>query len=195
MPWLGGSGGWSVISYTKKLWVQSLVRAHTQVVVLTPGWGAYRSQPTDVLLSRRCFSLSLSLSPAPSSLSKTNAKHMLGWVLKKIKNLHMCHNMVALSSSNLGPSLAGSFPLNDAPNYTGIYGLPSEPKYPGKGKVPLQLFLNLECPRLSPCTSVRGVLALLGSCYSDSSQHPHNSISRPTAFSSSWNETSPSYAH
>ena len=29
LPWLGGSVGWSVILYTKRLWVRSLVRAHT----------------------------------------------------------------------------------------------------------------------------------------------------------------------
>ena len=50
-PWPGGSVGWSIVPYTKRLQVQFPVRAHTQVVGLISGQGAHRRQPTDVSLS------------------------------------------------------------------------------------------------------------------------------------------------
>ena len=39
--------------------VTFVVRAHTQVVGLIPGWGVYGRQPVNVSLSQWCFSLSL----------------------------------------------------------------------------------------------------------------------------------------
>ena len=65
VTWLGGSVGWSVVPYTKRLWVQFPVRAHTQVAGLIPSWGTYGRQPMDVSLSFL------------SSLSQIN-KHILG---------------------------------------------------------------------------------------------------------------------
>ena len=61
-PWPGGSVGWSIIPYTKRLWVPSPVRAHTWVVSSTLSQNACRRRPISV-------SLSLSLS-VPASLSK-----------------------------------------------------------------------------------------------------------------------------
>ena len=64
LPWLGGSGGQSVLQYAKRLWVRFPVRARTWVVGLIPSQVVYGRQPIDVSPS---LSLSLSL---PSSLSK-----------------------------------------------------------------------------------------------------------------------------
>ena len=46
-PWLGGSAGWRIVLYTKK------------VAGSIPGRGAYGRQPIDVSLLQRCFSLFL----------------------------------------------------------------------------------------------------------------------------------------
>ena len=62
----GGSVYWTVILCTKKLRVQSPVRAHTQVVSSFPAQGKYGSHPINVFLS------------LPSSLSKRNEKISLG---------------------------------------------------------------------------------------------------------------------
>ena len=72
MPWPGGSVGWSIVLFTKRLQVQFPVKAHTQVVGSIPSWGVIRRQPIDVSLP-----LSLSLSPLfPLSLKNIN-KHIL----------------------------------------------------------------------------------------------------------------------
>ena len=39
IPWPNGRAGWSIIPYTKRLWVQFLVRAYTQIAGSIPGWG------------------------------------------------------------------------------------------------------------------------------------------------------------
>ena len=80
-PWLGGWVDWSVIPYTKRLWVRFLVRARSWVVGSVPTWGAYRRQPVCFCLTEMFLSLSLSLSPplypAASLLSKIH-KRILG---------------------------------------------------------------------------------------------------------------------
>ena len=55
-PWLGGSAGWSIIPYTKRLRVRFLVRARMWPVDLVPSWGVCGRQPIDVSLSHRCLS-------------------------------------------------------------------------------------------------------------------------------------------
>ena len=66
LPWLGGSVGWSVVLYTKRLQVQFLVGAHTWVAGLIPGEGTYGREANDV--SHIDISFSLSLSSLPLSL-------------------------------------------------------------------------------------------------------------------------------
>ena len=56
-PWPGSSVSWSIIPYTKRLWIRFPVRA-TQVAGSIPAQGAYRRQSINVPLSHRCFSLS-----------------------------------------------------------------------------------------------------------------------------------------
>ena len=51
MPWLGGSVGWGMILYTKRMWIQFLVREHIQVVGSIPSWGMYGKQVINVSLS------------------------------------------------------------------------------------------------------------------------------------------------
>lgn len=45
---------WNIISYTKRWWLRFLVRAHTQVLGLTPGWGGSGRYLTDASLSHQC---------------------------------------------------------------------------------------------------------------------------------------------
>ena len=73
-PWPGCSVGWSIVPYTKRLWVQSPVR------VLTGGNQSKFLSHINVFPSPSP-SLSLCL---PSSLAKIN-KHILKWVKNKIK--------------------------------------------------------------------------------------------------------------
>ena len=62
LPCPGGSVGWSIVLYTRRLGVWFPVRAHTEVAGSVPSWGMCGRQPINVSLSRWCFSLSLSLS-------------------------------------------------------------------------------------------------------------------------------------
>ena len=86
-PWPVGSVGWSVILYTKSLWVLFLVRTHTLVAGSIPGQGTSRRQLIHVSLSHWYFSRTLIflsvplLLSLPLSLQKIN-KHILGEDLK-----------------------------------------------------------------------------------------------------------------
>lgn len=63
-PGYCGSVGWSILLYTERSWVWSLVRAYARVVGLIPGHGAYRGHQS-LLLSHVDVSLS---PPLPHSL-------------------------------------------------------------------------------------------------------------------------------
>ena len=67
VPWPGSSVGWSVVPYTKRWEIWSLVRTHTSVAGSIPRRDAYRRQLINVSLSHWYYSLSL-----PSLLSKIN---------------------------------------------------------------------------------------------------------------------------
>lgn len=68
----------SVIPCSKRLWVQFLMREHTQYEGSIPGMSTYRRQPIQVSLIHRSFSFSLSL----KSIKKT-----CPWVRIKVKNI------------------------------------------------------------------------------------------------------------
>lgn len=70
-PWPGGPVGWSVVLYTRRLWVQSPVRAHAWVVGLTPSGSVWRL----TMFSHVSVSLSLSL--------KISFKNVLRWGFQK----------------------------------------------------------------------------------------------------------------
>ena len=74
LPWLGGLDGWSIILYTKRLWVRFSVILRGSI----PGRGAYRKQPIDVL-SNIDISLSLSPPPFPFSLKSVNMSSDEDW--------------------------------------------------------------------------------------------------------------------
>ena len=57
-PWSGGSAGWSIVLYTKRLQIRLQVRAQTLVSGSIPGLGMYGRQPIHVSLLHQCFSLS-----------------------------------------------------------------------------------------------------------------------------------------
>ena len=54
----GGSGGWSIVLYTRRLWDRSLVRSLSKVVGSIPSRGTYGRQPIDVSLSLKSINVS-----------------------------------------------------------------------------------------------------------------------------------------
>ena len=91
-----GSVDWSIVLYTKRPWVQFLVRAHTWVVGSALGRGTYGEGDNQSVFLFLCLSLPLSLSLLPHlflpfplfPLKKKKINGcILGWRLRKSSNL------------------------------------------------------------------------------------------------------------